>query len=89
MMLERLRNGRKTERMGYMSTGYKVKRDILGFPQIEQGLVHGLPVTWNPDDDKFYVHKIGIEDGTNVLGKFHQWPNAVYFAKRKMKAVPA
>ena len=59
------------------------KRDFQQFPLVDQGLVHGLPATWNPDDGKFYIHATGTEDGTNVLGRFKHWPNAVAFAKRK------
>ena len=62
---------------------FKCKRDTFLFPYIDQGLVHGLPVTWNPDDEKFHVHATGIEDGTQVLGRFTSWNNTVAFAQRK------
>lgn len=52
-------------------------------PAVDQGLVHGLPATWNPDDSRFYLHKIGNTDGASVLGTFKNWGNAVHFAKRK------
>lgn len=60
-----------------------------GDPYVDQGHVHGLPVSWNPDDDRFYVHKIGTTDGTNVLGTFSSWRNAVQFARRKAQALVA
>ena len=30
--------------------------DEMGEPQINQGTVHGFPVSWNPDTDRFYLH---------------------------------
>lgn len=65
---------------------FTCKRDRQNFPDVDQGTVHGLPVTWNPDDSKFYVHKAGTTDGTNVLGMFKSWTNAVQFARRKGRA---
>lgn len=63
--------------------GFDCWRDRHAFPTIDQGVVHGLPATWNPDDGRFYIHAAGTTDGTNVLGRFKHWRNAVYFAKLK------
>jgi hypothetical protein len=63
-------------------TGHRLKTGPDGEPAIDQGLVHGLPCTFNPDDGRFYVHAPGTTDGTNVLGTFKDWRNAVQFARR-------
>lgn len=68
---------------------FPCKRGANGEPLVDQGHVHGLPVSWNPDDDRFYVHKIGTTDGTNVLGTFSAWRNAVQYARRVTKRVVA
>lgn len=50
---------------------------------VDQGVVHHHPVTFNPDDDRFYVHTPGTTDGTNVLGRFKDFRNAVQYARRR------
>jgi hypothetical protein len=71
-----------------MTTAFRCKFGANQEPLVDQGHVHGLPVSWNPDDDRFYVHKIGTTDGTNVLATFKSWRNAVQFARRKVSALP-
>jgi len=71
-----------------MATTFRCKFGSNCEPLVDQGHVHGLPVSWNPDDDRFYVHKIGTTDGTNVLAIFKSWHNAVQFARRKVTARP-
>ena len=66
-----------------MTIGYEVKRDADNYPLVDQGAVHGLPTTWNPDNARYYIHAAGTQDGTQVLGTFKHWRNAVAFAKRK------
>lgn len=57
--------------------------DADGQPEVDQGLVYGNSVTWNPDDGLFYVHS--GRDELKVLGRFADWRNAVQFAKKKAK----
>jgi hypothetical protein len=65
---------------------YSVKRDPDGQPAINQGEVHGHPVTFNPDDGRFYIHAPGTTDGTNVLSAQREFRNAVQFARRQAAA---
>lgn len=68
-------------------TGHRLKRTRSGEPEVEQGVVHGHPCTFNPDDELFYVHAPETTDGSNVLGRFKDWANAVQFARqRRLKA---
>lgn len=60
---------------------YTCKRNADGEPLIEQGLVHGKRVTWNPDDALFYVHAPRNE----TLGRFKEWRNTVQYARRLSK----
>jgi hypothetical protein len=46
-------------------------------PEVDQGIVNGWHLSWNPDDGRFYV---GDEDGVGVA-TFKQWNNAVYYAR--------
>lgn len=62
-------------------------RDAAGFA-VEQPEVFGFPVTYNPDDERFYLHAVGALDGSRVLGTFagpRAWANLIQFAKRKRK----
>jgi len=61
---------------------YSMKQEQSGGPAVHQGLVHGLPVTYNPDDDRFYIHEPGTTDGTNVMARVRDWKNAVQTARR-------
>lgn len=66
-----------------MGRHYRLTRDRNGDPVVDQGLIHDYPITFNPDDELFYVHAPDTTDGTNVLGRFKDWRNAVQFARRK------
>jgi hypothetical protein len=70
-------------------TAHRLKLGANGDPLVDQGHVHGLPASWNPDDNRFYIHKIGTTDGTNVLGTFSLWRNAVQYARRLVSRVPS
>ena len=67
-------------------TRYSVKRMPCGEPDIDQGLVHGFPVTFNPDDQRFYLHAPGTTDGTNVLSTKREFRNIVQEARRRAGA---
>ena len=69
--------------MTTITEAFCCQRDRFLCPLIDQGVVHGFPATWNPDDGKFYLHAVGTIDGTNVLGRFKRWGNFTAFAKRK------
>ena len=47
-------------------------------PEIDQGILNGCDLSWNPDDNKFYVTVSG-----ETLGVFQNWHNAVYFARKQ------
>lgn len=44
---------------------------------VDQGLVHGWSISYNPDDDRFYVER---KDGI-AAATFKRWSNAVSWAK--------
>jgi len=64
------------------SIAYYMRRDGNGEPAVDQSIVHGFPVTFNPDDGQFYVHARGTDDGTNVLVTRRDWRNIVQCARR-------
>ena len=70
-----------------MGPPYRLKTHPNGEPMVEQGLVHGSPATFNPDDNRFYIHAPGTMDGTNVLATFADWRNAVQYARRRAIAM--
>ena len=49
----------------------------LNEPEVDQGIVNGWHLSWNPDDRRFYV---GDEDGVGVA-TFKLWNDAVYYAR--------
>jgi hypothetical protein len=66
----------------------KLVRDAGGQVAIDQGEHHGHPITYNPDDERFYVHRPGTTNGTEILGGFsgsRGFSNALQFARRKAK----
>ena len=65
-----------------MGITYRMKRGPDGEPAVDQGLVHGLPCTYNPDDGRFYLHAPGTSDGTNALTAYSDWRNLVQGARR-------
>jgi len=67
------------------SIAYHMRRDGNGEPAVDQGPVHGFPVTFNPDTGQFYVHTQGTCDGTNILAARRDWRNIVQCAHRLME----
>lgn len=65
-----------------MMLGYKRIFAVPGELAVDQAVINGKPLTWNPDDGRFYVHAPETVNGTNVLGTFKEFRNAVYFARR-------
>lgn len=63
----------------------RLKKVAPGVPAIKQGIVAGHPISWNPDDARFYVHATGVMDGTEVLGTFVELRNANQFARKLAK----
>lgn len=55
---------------------YMVKKCGWGLA-IDQGIVHGWRVSWNPDDVRYYIERT---DGT-TKASFARWANAVYYCK--------
>ena len=47
-------------------------------PAINQGVVHGWYLSWNPDDDRFYV---GAANGL-ATATFSELRNAVQYARK-------
>lgn len=60
-----------------MTAGHTIKRTAPnGEPLVDQGTHFGWPITWNPDDGKFYVG--GISQRARV---FTRWSNAIQYAR--------
>lgn len=59
---------------------YTCQRERKGEPCVDQGMVYGNHVTWNPDDGLFYVH-VG-QDELTTRGRFAEWRNAVQYARK-------
>jgi hypothetical protein len=59
-----------------------MRRNGNGEPAVDQGVVDGFPVTFNPDTGQFYVHAQGTRDGTNILSAGRDWRNIVQSAHR-------
>lgn len=68
------------------AASHPVRRNARGEPTVDQGTVHGFPVTYNPDTNRYCVHAIGATDGTGVLKDFSDLRNAVQFARRLARA---
>ena len=49
----------------------------LNGPEVDQGIVNGWHLSWNPDNERFYF---GDENGVGVA-TFKEWHNAVYYAR--------
>ena len=54
------------------------KRTMLkGEPAVEQAPVHGHDVSYNPDDERYYVHHADGE----TRATFNGWANTVQFCR--------
>jgi hypothetical protein len=52
-------------------------------PEVDQGIVNGWYLSWNPDDGRFYVgDEYGIATAT-----FKEWKNAVRYARTHQRKV--
>jgi hypothetical protein len=61
------------------SIRYSIQREPDGSIAVHQGLVHGWEVSFNPDDDKFYIHS-PLPDNPTVA-KRKDWDNVVLWCK--------
>lgn len=58
--------------------GYRRRMDEDGSPLVDQHVINGWVVTWNPDDGRYYVDRRGEAGDSRVFKEFR---NAVYYAK--------
>ena len=57
----------------------RLKRCPGGEPCIDQGIIHGRLITWNPDDGRFHVLST---DGSGVsAATFKDFRNTVQYAR--------
>jgi len=52
----------------------------LNEPEVNQGTINGWHLSWNPDDNRFYVSE--NEGGSLVKATFKDWKNAVQYARK-------
>ena len=76
----------------------RVQRTSDGGLAVDQGVHHGLAISWNPDDDRFYVEAPEEEAGCRGIalatfaaagagGPEKGLQNAIQFARRKAQEV--
>ena len=67
-----------------MTHGIGMKRKFNGEPYVEQSTVNNMDITWNPDDNRFYVST--ANDCNDVKATFKNntkgFQNAVQFARK-------
>ncbi len=56
---------------------YMKKNKSLNEPDCNQGMINGWYISWNPDDERFYVCK---EDDGIPSATFKVWGNTVFYA---------
>lgn len=55
-----------------------------GSPAVDQGVCNGWPISYNPDDDRYYVH--WPDEDQNTRARFKDFSNAVQFCRRRTPA---
>jgi hypothetical protein len=65
-----------------MSLGHFMRREPNGEPKIDQGQLNGWFLTWNPDDDRFYVSP---EDDGVAVATFARFTNATRYARTHVR----
>jgi len=66
-----------------MNEAHKTRRLPSGELAVDQGQIGDLIITWNPDDERFYVS----DSSGETLGTFARCDNAVTFARRKQVSI--
>ena len=61
---------------------FRPRRDMRGMLTVNQGHLGGWELSWNPDDESFYM-----DDEVGGM-RFHRFANAVYFARTKPSKNP-
>ena len=64
-----------------------VRKTANGEYAVDQGDMYGFSVSYNPDDDRFYLHGPDGQDGSHVIARYESksrgWANLLQFARRK------
>ncbi len=50
-------------------------------PMIDQGIINGWNMSWNPDDNRYYVARIVRGDELEFVANYNAWRNAVQYAR--------
>lgn len=50
-----------------------------GEPEVRQAPLNGCELSWNPDNNRFYVKR-----DEKTIGIFQEWRNAVAFARKEI-----
>lgn len=62
-----------------MTSGHSIKREPDGTPSIDQHIINGWAVTYNPDDERFHVAR--PKPFAPTAARFREMRNAVSWAK--------
>lgn len=68
----------------------KLKKGEDGKPLITQHIEGSMRLTWNPDDDRFYIDATEVDkdfpEEFRTLGSFNRHANATSFFRKKQKS---
>ena len=51
-------------------------------PMIDQGIINGWNMSWNPDDNRYYVARTVRGDELEFVASYNAWRNAVQYARK-------
>ena len=63
--------------MRHKAPQHRRRRDARGEPLVDQGILNGFSLSWNPDDDRYYIQR-----GEDTVAAFRHWRNATTYARR-------
>lgn len=59
---------------------YKLQKHENGLIAVKQHKIGALDITFNPDDDRFYV----VDNDNETVATFNRFSNAVAYCKRRL-----
>ena len=66
---------------------YPIKKLSNGEIEVRQYVIKSYEISFNPDDERFYVTKAGRGEAiATFVGTKKGWSNALYFIRKKNKS---